>query len=150
MAALAIAIVVLVGGGVGLMTSRVGQTFLSGRSQPPVSQTGMSGPHPVAPAQHASVIPRAPGHLGINAFPWAEVRSVRAVDDGQDVDLANTLVTPAQLDLTPGRYEITLSNPSFAKPITRTITVGSGEEARLDVQFSNADTAALPDFGASP
>ena len=96
----------------------------------------------------ATVVPRASGHLGINAFPWAEVRRVRDLDGGQDVELSETLVTPARLDLTPGRYEITLANPSFDKPITKMISIGSGEESRVDVQFSDADTAAVPDFGA--
>jgi serine/threonine protein kinase len=96
----------------------------------------------------AAVVPRASGHLGINAFPWAEVRRVRDLNDGQDVELPETLVTPARLDLTPGRYEITLANPSFEKPITKTIAIGSGEESRVDVQFSDADTAPVPDFGA--
>ena len=96
----------------------------------------------------ATVVPRAAGHLGINAFPWAEVRRVRDLNDGQDVELPETLVTPARLDLTPGRYEITLANPSFEKPITKTIAIGSGEESRVDVQFTNADAAAVPNFGA--
>jgi len=106
-------------------------------------------PTPVPHTAAATVVvPRASGHLGINAFPWAEVRRVRNLDGGQDVELPETLVTPARIDLTPGRYEITLANPSFDKPITKTIAIGSGEESRIDVQFSNADTAAVPDFGA--
>jgi hypothetical protein len=100
---------------------------------------------------HASTIaiPKAPAHIGINAFPWAEVRSVRDLNDGQEVDLHATLITPAQLDLTPGKYEITLSNPSFGKPIKQTIEVGAGQESRVNVQFSDAASAPLPDFGAA-
>src|SRR5207237_10181099 len=97
----------------------------------------------------STLVPKSNAHLGINAFPWAEVRRVRDLNDGQEVDLPATLVTPAQLDLTPGKYEITLSNPSFDKPITQTIEVGPGEERRINVQFTDAASAALPDFGAT-
>jgi serine/threonine-protein kinase len=126
-------VVIIIGAGVG--------TMLRDRRAVPVA-----APKPVHTA--ATVIPRASGHLGINAFPWAEVRRVRDLNDGQDVELPETLVTPARLDLTPGRYEITLVNPSFEKPITKTVAIGSGEENRVDVQFSNADTAPVPGFGA--
>jgi eukaryotic-like serine/threonine-protein kinase len=126
-------VVILIAGGAATML----------RKQPKVPT-----PAPVLHTAAAAVIPRVSGHLGINAFPWAEVRRVRDLNDGQDVELPETLVTPARLDLTPGRYEITLANPSFDKPITKTITIGSGEENRVDVQFSDADTAAVPDFGA--
>lgn len=107
--------------------------------------TTSSAPPPV---QASTMIPKASAHVGINAFPWAEVRRVRDLNDNQEVDLPATLVTPAQLDLTPGKYEITLSNPSFDKPITQTIEVGAGEERRVNVQFTDAASAALPDFGA--
>jgi serine/threonine-protein kinase len=133
-AAVAIVMIIVIGGGVGAMLRNRANTL-----------------QPAAPVavQSASVVPRAPAHVGINAFPWAEVRRVRGLDDGQEVELPSTLVTPAQLDLTPGRYEITLSNPSFDKPITQTIELGAGEERRINVQFTNPATASLPDFGAA-
>jgi len=134
-AAVAAALVVVIGGGVGAM-------LRNHRQEVPVAPA----PAPVRSA--AVIVPKTPGHLGIQAFPWAEVRSVRGLD-GQEVEISATLVTPAQLDLTPGKYEITLSNPSFDKPITRTIEIGAGETTQINVEFANAATAPLPDFGTS-
>jgi PEGA domain. len=80
----------------------------------------------------------------VNAFPWAEVRSVRDLKDGHVVAVGSKAVTPAPLDLAPGRYEITLSNPAFKSPITRTVEVRSGEEQMLTVEFADSSTAKLP------
>jgi len=95
----------------------------------------------------APPIPVAQGHLGINAFPWARVTSVRNLDNGQSVDIGTDLVTPAGLDLAPGRYEITLSNPDYPKAITRTVSLEAGAEAPLWVNFSDGASASVPDFG---
>ena len=130
-----IALIIAVGSAVGIMLRNQRQPAIN--TNPPLVQRA------------STLVPKSPAHLGINAFPWAEVRRVRDLNDGQEVDLPATLITPAQLDLTPGRYEITLSNPSFDKPITQTIEVGAGEERRINVQFTDAASAALPDFGAT-
>jgi hypothetical protein len=90
-----------------------------------------------------------PGRLGINAFPWATVTSIRNLENGENVDIGSSLVTPAPVDLAPGRYEVTLSNPRFAKQITRTVSIDPGAEATLNVQFSDPTSASLPDFGGS-
>ncbi|HEU4887613.1 MAG TPA: protein kinase [Thermoanaerobaculia bacterium] len=87
-----------------------------------------------------------PGRLGINAFPWANVTSIRNLDNGENVDISATLVTPAPVDLAPGRYEITLSNPRY-KTITRTVDIDAGEEETLNVTFRDPSSAALPNFG---
>jgi len=94
-------------------------------------------------------LPVAAAHLGINAFPWANVTSIRNLDNGQNVDMPSPLVTPAPIDLAPGRYEVTLSNPNFAAPIKRTVQVASGAEQTLNVQFSDPASAAVPDFGGA-
>jgi serine/threonine protein kinase len=94
-----------------------------------------------------SPIPVAQGHLGINAFPWGRVTSVRNLDNGQSVEIGQDLVTPAVLDLAPGRYEITLSNPEYARPITRTVSLEAGVEAPLWVNFTDGAEAKVPDFG---
>ncbi|MGN6184462.1 MAG: serine/threonine protein kinase [Thermoanaerobaculia bacterium] len=96
-----------------------------------------------------AAVPAAQGHLGINAFPWANVTSVRNLDNGQSVEIGTNVVTPAPIDLAPGRYEITLSNPSFDKPITRTVDVTAGGDATLIVHFSDPATASVPDFGST-
>ena len=96
------------------------------------------------------VLPAAPGHVGINAWPWANVTSIRNLENGQSVDIGGGLVTPAPIDLAPGRYQVTLANPNFANPITRTIAVDAGAEQTLTVQFGDPASATLPDFaGAS-
>ncbi|HET7437498.1 MAG TPA: protein kinase [Thermoanaerobaculia bacterium] len=100
-----------------------------------------------APVQ-ANVISTAPGRLGINAFPWANVTSIRNVESGQPIDIDAGLVTPAPVDLAPGRYEVTLSNPAFRAPITRTVDVAPGAEATLNVQFTDPAQVSLPSFGA--
>jgi hypothetical protein len=88
------------------------------------------------------------GRLGINAFPWANVTSIRNLDSGQNVAIS-TLVTPAPVDLAPGRYEVTLSNPQFRQPITRTVAIAAGEDETLNVTFRDPASATLPDFGVT-
>jgi serine/threonine-protein kinase len=89
------------------------------------------------------------GRLGINAFPWANVTSIRNLDSGQPVALAENLQTPAPVELAPGRYEVTLKNPQFQEPITRTVAIVAGEEETLNVTFRDPASAALPDFGVT-
>jgi hypothetical protein len=101
------------------------------------------------PKQTASVVPITRGRVAINAFPWGEVTSVKNAETGQSIDVGTDLVTPAPLDLAPGRYEITLRNPQFAKAITKTVEVRADDEAAVNVQFSDPASAPLPDFGAS-
>ena len=91
-----------------------------------------------------------PGRVALNAFPWGEVTSIRNVTSGAAVELKAPFVTPGPIDLAPGTYEITLSNPSFRSPITRRVAVKAGEEQLINVQFADAATAAVPRFeGAS-
>jgi len=91
----------------------------------------------------------AAAHLGINAFPWANVTRVRNIDSGAEVPLKESLVTPAPLELAPGRYEVTLSNPQFKDAIRQTVEVAAGEERTIDVHFADPSQAPLPPFGGS-
>ncbi|HVS30781.1 MAG TPA: protein kinase [Thermoanaerobaculia bacterium] len=93
----------------------------------------------------ASIIAQPTGRLAIHAFPWANVTSIRDLNSGKSMEIE--LVTPAPVDLAPGRYEVTLSNPNFRKPITRTVDVAAGRDAMLNVQFTSAESAPLPVFG---
>ncbi|HEX7153105.1 MAG TPA: protein kinase [Thermoanaerobaculia bacterium] len=95
----------------------------------------------------ASMIPTAQGRLAINAFPWANVTAVRNLDNGETVDVKGPLVTPASLELAPGRYEVTLTNPDFPAPLTRTVDVRAGEDATLNAAFTDPNRATLPDLG---
>jgi serine/threonine-protein kinase len=96
-----------------------------------------------------SLVPQpAQGHVGINAYPWAEVTSVRNVDTGEPYELKAPLVTPAPLDLPPGHYELTLSNPRF-RAKTQTVEVKAGGDEQVDVHFVDPDRAALPRFDGS-
>jgi hypothetical protein len=112
---------------------------------PPVAQAStISLPAKTIPAQ---TVPQQ-GRLGINAFPWANVTRIRNLDNGQNVEIA-TLVTPAPVELAPGRYEVTLSNPQFKRPITRTVAIAAGEDETLNVTFRDPASAMLPDFGVT-
>jgi hypothetical protein len=110
-------------------------------------------PKPAVKAAAAVVVPPPPpvaaAHLGINAFPWATVTRVRNIDSGADVVMSAALMTPAPLEIPPGRYEVTLSNPQFSKPITQTVEVAAGEERTIDVHFADPSQAPLPKFGGS-
>jgi tRNA A-37 threonylcarbamoyl transferase component Bud32 len=101
------------------------------------------------PVTASAVVPVSRGRVAVNAFPWAEITAVRNADTGEAVDIGPSLVTPAPLDLAPGRYEITLRNPQFPTAITKSVDVSSDRDATLDVQFSDPANAPLPDFGAS-
>ena len=112
-------------------------------------------PAPARPVrvQQAAVLlppPVAQGRVAINAFPWANVTSVRNVASGITVDIGANVVTPAPLDLPPGRYAITLAHPDFTQPITRTVSIASGGNAELYVTFSDPASASVPDFGVAP
>lgn len=115
-----------------------------------------------APVQHAATLPAGQpqtavpseasvrrGRLAINAFPWANVTSIKNLENGEQVELGGKLITPAPVDLAAGRYEVTLSNPQFRKPITRTVTVDPDADAMLTVTFVDPSSAALPDFGVT-
>jgi serine/threonine-protein kinase len=89
----------------------------------------------------------APGRVALNAFPWGEVMSIRNVANGATVELKGPFVTPAPVDLAPGTYEITLSNPGFRSPITRKVDVKAGQEQLINVAFIDPATATLPRLG---
>jgi serine/threonine-protein kinase len=110
-------------------------------------------PSPVASVPQvdkASLIATTRGHVGINAYPWGEVTKIRNVDSGAMVKFDAPLVTPAPLDLAPGKYEITLANPAFRDPITQTIDVRANEEANVIAQFSDPRRAKLPKLEGTP
>lgn len=89
----------------------------------------------------------APGRIAVNAFPWGEVTSIRNVANGATIELTSPFVTPAPVDLAPGTYEITLSNPAFRSPITRKVDVKAGQEQLINVAFTDPATATLPPLG---
>jgi serine/threonine protein kinase len=111
-------------------------------TQAPVQASTVSQPS-------QAIVPVQSGRLGINAFPWANVTSIRNLDSGKDVDLEPSLVTPTPVDLPPGRYEVTLANPQFEKTITRTVAIAAGADETLNVTFRDPASAALPNFGAA-
>ncbi len=102
-----------------------------------------------APLTASVVLPVGPGRVAVNAFPWANVTSVRNADSGATIDIGANVVTPAPLDLAPGRYEVTLANPNFPQPIMRTVVVASGGNVDLHVTFSDPAVASVPDFGVA-
>ena len=114
---------------------------------PPANSTvTVEQPH----VDKAAPIAVAQGHVGINAFPWANVTSIRNLDNGATIELQGTLVTPAPIDLAPGRYEITLSNPAFRQSVTQTVEVRANKESTVTARFQDPTQVALPRFEAQP
>jgi serine/threonine protein kinase len=99
-----------------------------------------------AVASQSIVAAAAQGHVGINAYPWGEVTSIKNLETGEPVELKTTLVTPAPIDLPPGRYEITLSNPQFRRPQVGQVEVKAGVDEQIDIHFSDPSRAELPRF----
>ena len=136
-----------------------GLMFLRPRPEPPApvpqaprsieasTMTTVTAPIATTTPTPTPTAPLAPGHLGINAYPWANVTSVRNLDSGESVDIGPDVVTPARLDLAPGRYEVTLSNPDYPKTITRTVSVQPGRDETLWGNFTDGTSAKAPDFG---
>jgi serine/threonine protein kinase len=111
----------------------------------------MRRPQPQPPKPRPVIAAVVPGRLEINAFPWGEVTSIRNVASGAVVSMKEPLVTPAPLDLPPGTYELTLSNPAFPTPMKRSVDVKAGGEQWVSVQFADPATATLPRFeGGAP
>ncbi len=106
---------------------------------------------PVVPNVPKPVKPVLAAHLAVNAFPWATVTHIRNLDSGQDVPIVGKpeLVTPDAISVTPGRYEVTFSNPRFHDPIKQRVEVKEGEERTVDAHFSDPSQAPLPKFGGS-
>jgi serine/threonine protein kinase len=100
---------------------------------------------PAAP-KPAPPVAAARARLGINAFPWGEVTNIRNVGSGEAVSLAAPLVTPAPIDLAPGTYEITLTNPKFEQPLRRTVSLRAGDEQAINVSFVDPASVSLPRF----
>ena len=116
---------------------------------PSVQVAAVVPPKPIVPMKPApAAAPPPPSRLAINAFPWARVTSIRNLADGKTTSAE--LVTPAPLELAPGRYELTFVNPDYPAPIVRIVELQSGAEQKLDIAFVTPETAALPSFGAAP
>jgi serine/threonine-protein kinase len=92
----------------------------------------------------ASAIPTTVVPLAIDAWPWANVTSIRNADNGQTIELQGTVTTPAPIDLAPGRYEVTFSNPAFPTSITKTVVVTAGRTNAVRAEFGEV---TMPDFG---
>lgn len=122
--------------------------FVMRRDTPKSIEKPVPAPANVA----ASVLPVAEplpnGHLAINAFPWANVVSVRNLQNGESVNLGAGASTPLALELPPGRYEVTLANPNVQAPTTETVSVPAAGEASVSARFGDP-AAALPDFLAT-
>ena len=80
------------------------------------------------------------------SVPRAHI-SVVNVANGATVEMKSPFVTPAPVDLAPGTYEITMSNPAFRSPITRNVDVKAGQEQLINVAFADPATATLPQLG---
>lgn len=121
------------------------------RQQPNVGRASARLPvvKPIAaPPSRAEARPTL-ARIGINAFPWGEVTSIRNAASGETIALKEPIITPAPIELAPGRYEITLTNPAFNAPVTKTVEVRGGEERLVTVQFADPSSAKLPSFAGA-
>ncbi len=121
----------------GVVVALIVASALISRSEPE-----SSGPGPVAAKPVAAV----KGSVGVNAFPWAEVEIVD-LGNGTKVETGGRLITPAWIDLPPGRYELTLRNPRVAKAETREVQIKPSSREMVMVQLMSPARAAYPDFG---
>jgi len=110
------------------------------QQQPVAQQIAQAAVLPVA--QNAPAVEQQ-GRLAVNAFPWATITNIRNLESGDTIE--TNLVTPAPVELAPGRYEVTLTHPEHARAIVRTVTIEPDRDTALNVQFADADS--LPDFG---
>jgi serine/threonine-protein kinase len=99
---------------------------------------------PPKPVVQAKPVVRA--RLGINAFPWGEVTTIRNVGSGEAVALPAPMVTPVPVELAPGTYEVTLKNPKFPQPLRRTVSLRPGDEQAINVSFVDPASVVLPRF----
>lgn len=97
----------------------------------------------VAPA--AAPAAALKGSLGVNAFPWAEIE-IRDLATGTKVQTGGQLITPAWIDLPPGRYELTMSNPRIGQPVRREVQVRPKSQEMVMVELLAAAKAEYPDF----
>ena len=98
---------------------------------------------PTTAPVNASVV-NPPGRVAINAFPWGEVTAIKNVASGKIENIQPTITPAPPIDLPPGTYEITLSNPAFRAPVTKVVDVRAGEDQLINVQFADPATAKLP------
>lgn len=121
----------------GIVVALIVASALISRSEPE-----SPGPGPVAPTRVAAV----KGSVGVNAFPWAEVE-IMDLAKGTKVETGGRLVTPAWIELPPGRYELTLRNPRVNKAETREVQIKPSSREMVMVQLMSPARAAYPDFG---
>ena len=103
-------------------------------------------PKKTPPPPKPQPAPVARALLGINAFPWGEVTAIRNVGSGETVAMSGPVVTPAPIELAPGTYEITLTNPKYPQPLRRTVSLRPGEEQAINVTFVDPSSVSLPRF----
>jgi tRNA A-37 threonylcarbamoyl transferase component Bud32 len=114
-----------------------GALYVAGRGaqRAPIARPAAAPPPVVARAR-----------LGINAFPWGEVTGIRNVASGETIALRGPVVTPAPIELAPGTYEITLTNPKYPQPLRKTVSLRPGEEQAVNVAFVDPASVSLPRF----
>lgn len=116
--------------------------------------SGSANPHPNAAVSTASASDAQPASVlvgrvtkgplrpvqpegQLSAAPVAGARIDVATADGNPVTRAETDATGAfRISLAPGTYQVTMSSfygAMFTKDLPATITIGAGEEKRLDI-----------------
>jgi serine/threonine-protein kinase len=110
---------------------------------PPVAATATA---PETSGGELTVV--APARVGLHAYPWGELAGVKNLTSGQTITLAEKLVTPASLELPPGRYELTMNGPD-GKPLVQTVELASGEVELVTFQFRKTSPDEYPQFGGA-
>jgi len=110
---------------------------------PPATQTTASN----TMAGSSIVVPAAPavtGKLFINALPWGEVTSV--IDAaGVDHLRGGRTETPLLLELPPGTYKVSLTNPNSNRSVVRDATVTANVTSRCVAELDRIDAEGYVD-----
>lgn len=72
----------------------------------------------------------------IIARPWAQISQI--IDDkGKAINIEKGLVTPSNIKLLPGKYEVILSNPEYTNEQRVSLDVTAKGVSKIDVAFEN-------------
>jgi eukaryotic-like serine/threonine-protein kinase len=80
--------------------------------------------------------PLALGAVGVHAFPWGEIVDVRDLASGRKLNRDGQL-TPARLELPPGRYQITVFASVTGSEEKKNVTVAAGGQQIISFVFSD-------------
>jgi hypothetical protein len=94
---------------------------------------------PELSVEEVSTVDLAPGFLALDASPWAEVVNIVDLAGGESPPSAPSRFTPVVLTLPPGRYRLTLRDPSGAETQELVVEIESGAQREEQHQWREID-----------